>query len=297
MKHLLLLACLGLSAADSEPVWDHLPKAVYVGEDLHMALRCPDLPDVVALALKHAEGERSVERCADGDFRVQVPITAESSVLQLAVADRSWTVALLKPGMGHDSGPWSIDAAGRLRTAAGAWAVLALDRREATEDRRFQILRPREVTQNDHGPCALHSISTGQEPYSGILASILACRMLEVAGHGIVVELPTADAWRGWDHRQYRQAVAWLVADLYARQARRVVLIQPPMVAREEVVIAALRRQIYDVGRSYRCEVLATTELGDPRYWEVAPGVLGRWLNTDGREQLDALCRPYLAPR
>ena len=31
------------------------------------------------------------------------------------------------------------------------------------------------------------------------------------------------------------------------------------------------------------------------RFWEVAPGVLGRWPNPEGRARLDALCAPYLA--
>jgi hypothetical protein len=127
-----------------------------------------------------------------------------------------------------------------------------------------------------------------------LLAQICASQHQACAGFGVLARLSGADRLASWKQRDYREAVAWLVADLQARSAKRVVLVEPLAPSAENAVIQPLRAQIADVGHAYHCRVVETQGMGHDSYWVIADGVLGTTLNSRGTKALDELLKPFL---
>jgi hypothetical protein len=275
---LLAVLLLGPLAAE-EVVWDHLPWAVYTEEGLYLALRLPqcwtlhgpsgpvDLDPLHAVHLDARELEHVRLRSADG--RPQGGIR------------------VLRPG---DGGVLELQA-GRL-ASDGEVVVLALSRLEHIEDRRWMVLRP---SRSEPLPCKTRieapSVPLGE---SGVLAQIAVSRTRPVWKEGVLVELPASDRHVGWNHRAYRQTLAWFVADLWRRGATRIVLVQPPVPAAELDAIRALWAQVRDVARTYRCDLIEVEALGETQYWQLGPGLLGDSLNSAGRAALDERCAAAL---
>ena len=128
-----------------------------------------------------------------------------------------------------------------------------------------------------------------------LMAEAVAAQRLAVTGQGVLIRLDGADRWAGWKHREYRQVLAWLVADCFARGALRVVLVEPCAPSPDGPALAPLRAQVQDVSRAYRCAAVTTQTMSKDTYWEIAPGVLGTSLNAGGQQALAALLAPYVA--
>lgn len=288
---LACLLCLGLAAGDL--AWDHLPPVGYEGEH-------------VSLAVRPAGGVAGWT--AQGDDGVALPTTPDTTgeVLHVSVAlgqitrivlakgERRVTIRLVRPGEGKDLG---LDAWRRFTlggAGGGDLAMLVLRRLEAQADRRWAVLGL--IERPLARPCAVDLVAPAVplgEP--ALMAEVVAAQRLAVSGQGVLVRLDGVDRWAGWKHREYRQVLAWLVADCFARGALRVVLVEPYGPAPDGPALAPLRAQVQDVSRSYRCAAIATQSLSKDAWWELAPGVLGTSLNADGQQALAALLAPYLA--
>jgi hypothetical protein len=84
-----------------------------------------------------------------------------------------------------------------------------------------------------------------------------------------------------------------LAADLAARGARRVVLVEPCGPGVIDSQLAPLRRLARDVAAAYRLTTVETAALRDDRFWLASPGVLALRLNADGNTALDRLLAPW----
>jgi hypothetical protein len=285
---LALALVLALPAQAGESIWDYLPLVGYEQEELSLSLRADGGP--TGWSAHDAQGAAIA---LHGDqqtlcFSLTPAAVGEVKVL-LANSDRHIAIDFVHPGAGAEL---ALDAQGRLHRGQDL-AVLVLPRLEAQADRRWAVLGLLERPAGQ--PC---SVSV-EEPAVGwgepaLTAQICASQHLQPKSAGVLVRLSGADRLAGWKHREYRQALAWLVADLLARGAERVVLVEPVAPAAEAAVVQPLRVQIADVGRAYHCRVVETAALGRDADWEVADGVLGTTLNARGQAAFAELLRPYL---
>jgi hypothetical protein len=284
---LALAECCAAPASGIEAVWDYLPLVGYDSEDLRIAVRLPGGGAGWAMTDEHGAALPVTLDAAAQVLSATIPVSRCARV-QLARGDDRLALRLVRPGQAVGL---ALDAQRRL-VQGGELAVLVLPRVEAHADRRWTLLGL--VEQPDVAPCTL-LLDEPAVPWGEAALTAQACdaQRLQPEGRGVLVRLSGADRLAGWKHREYRQMAAWLVADLLARNAKRVVLVEPLAPAAEAAALAPLRTQIADVGGSYHCRVVATASLSKDSCWEVAPGVLGASLNAHGRAALAELLEPW----
>lgn len=279
---LLLGSILGtLSAAD----WDYRPLVSYADETVRAEWRPSSAPTAWALApgsRAHVSIDGDVIRCdwkpnEEPQLRLQGPDHAAASihaVLPGSAAGLTW------------------HADGTLRQGE-AIALLTLTRIEARSDRRWLLVR---ALSGDHAkPCALHlGPEIVEEGRSALLRQCAQAQALQPTGNGVLVELAASERFVGWKHREFRQVLAWLVADLQARNAGYVVLVAPRAAAPVDDELEPLRAQIIDVANAYRCRVLDPRPLREERCWTIAPNVLGTTLNAEGQAERGRQLAPWL---
>lgn len=275
---LLCLVCLGLAEDAVPPVWDWLPRAT--DDDRLCELHLAAAPGWTAgpvhgLDSRYGEGQLILR------FEPrQVPAFTLSGPDGARLGIR-----LVAPGL---AAGLASDPDGRLHIGADL-AILAVPRREGLSDRRWGVLR---LFESSHpGACSqrLDEPASAALGCAALTRQIVAAQELRPKGDGVLVVLSGEDRFVGWKHREYRQALSWLVADLVGRGATRVVLVEPSCPQIEEPLLAGLRAQVREVARVHRCPIVDTTSLGQDRFWELAPGVLGTALNDAGRQAREQL--------
>ncbi len=279
----------GAAEPPSIGIWDHLPTACYLEEVLPVVLRPVGGASGWSARLEPGAQPVPVEVAADATTcAVQVALPATARSLHLAGNGRALALRLVTPGAGA---ALVLGADQRLHQAADP-AVLVLNRVEATEDRRWHWLQKSDEGQPCRVRLAAPAVAWGESP---LLAQIVASQSLRFTGEGVLIELSGLDRLVAWKHRAYRQAVAWLVADCFARGAVRVVLAEPAAPAVEARTLTALLAQVRDVATSYKATTIDCGPLAREAFWESAPGVLGLTLNEAGRRERERLFAPVLA--
>jgi len=285
----VLAALVALAAAlpAVTAAWTYAPLVVYEDE-----------PATLVLApATAADAWRVVEPVLDegpvlGDGQLTLTITPNGhDLVRLRAGDgRSQDVRFVRPGAARDL---SIDGEGQ-PTLGGGRVILVLSRIEARADRRWGLLR--DGVDHAAKPCTLGlPAPTVVEGVPVLTAQIHAAQALAVRGQGVLIELSAGDRFAGWKHREYRQCLAWLVADLQARGAVHIALV-PPVAARpRDDDLHPLRIQVANVAEAYRCRVVDVAGLSDPDLWEVAPGVIGLGLNARGQARRDEMLAPWRA--
>ncbi len=282
-SRLFFLIMMGAVATAAEPAWDWLPRAADDDRVCEIHLAAPD--GWTATPVDGLEASR-----ADGQMVLRFEPRQVPTVEVRGPQERSLAIRLLEPGTGADL---SVDADGRLHCAAAA-AVLAVPRREAAADRRWSVLRAVGAAKIE--TCAHVLAEPAQAPLGvpALTRQIAEAQALDPHGSRVLVRLSGDDRFAAWKHREYRQALAWLVADLAARGATHVVLVEPTCPQVDEPLLSPLRAQVRDVARAYRCTAVDTTALGDHACWEVSPGLLGRAFNAVGEERYRRLVAGWL---
>lgn len=267
--------------------WDRLPQVGYEREDFSLAFRPSDGAEGWSLV---ADDGSVIALRSESDGKVLAATVSAlgHAHLVLAKGQQRVTLNLLRPGQAQGL---ALDAERHL-TWQGGLAILLLERQEADIDRRWSILRFVEKPLNE--PCTVR-LEAPVVPWgeAAITAQVCASQQVAVSGIGLLVPLAGADRWAGWKHRAYRQMVAWLVADILARGARRVVLAPPVAPPAEHDAIALLAAQVTDVAHSYHCALVDVAPLAKDAYWEIAHGVLGTSLNADGQRAFAELIKPW----
>lgn len=280
-----VIAAVILSAAAqaAEPAWDWLPRAADDDRVCELHLAVPDGWSAVP-----ADGLSA--RREDGQLVLLFQPNRLATVSATGPQNRVLSVELVQPGKGAGL---ACDDDGQLRRNGSA-AILAVPRREAAADRRWGMLRAFE--QRTSVPCGtvLPAPPPGALGLPVLGRQIAAAQAINPRSSGVIVHLSGDDRFAAWKHREYRQALAWLVADLAARGASHVVLVEPCCPQVDEPLLAPLRAQVRDVARAYRCTAVDTTPLGGHDGWEVSPGVLGRTLNAAGSTRRDQLLAGWL---
>ncbi|HAT11580.1 MAG TPA: hypothetical protein DCS97_13525 [Planctomycetes bacterium] len=277
-----LLLLFSLTAAAAEPAWDWLPRAADDDRPCEIHLTAAD-----AWRADPAAGLTS-ERSADQlVLRFEPRLTRR---IRVAGPDqRSLAIRLVEPGAARGL---ACDATGRL-SLGGESVILSVPRREAAADRRWGIIRL--FDRSEPQPCTVRLSTAGGPSGTAQLTALIAlAQATEVHGAAVLVELPGEDRFAAWKHREYRQALAWLVADCAARGALRIVLVEPFCPQVDEPLLVPLRQQVRDVANAYRCPAIDTTALGDHRWWESAPGLLGQQLNRVGTSEASRLLGAWL---
>ncbi len=283
LQSAIALALASVLAA-AEPAWDWLPRAADDDRRCELHLAAPDTWSAVPVDGLIATRE-------DGQLVLLFEPQRVAAVSVNGPQNRRLTVELVSPGKGAGL---TCDEHGQL-LRAGSAAILAVPRREAAADRRWGMLRA--FDQRKAEPC---TVFLAEPPASALGPPVLgrqvaAAQALDPRGSGVLVHLSGDDRFAAWKHREYRQALAWLVADLAARGASHVVLVEPACPLVDEPLLAPLRAQVRDVARAYRCAAVDTTALGGHDGWEASPGVLGRTLNATGIARRVRLLADWLA--
>ncbi len=280
------------SSAETPPIgtWDHLPTACYLDEVLPVVLRPVGGATGWSARLEPGAQSVPVEVAADAaTCAVSVALPATAQALHLAGNGRAIALRLVTPGAGA---ALVLGPDHRLYQGADP-AVLVLNRVEASEDRRWHWLQQADAGQ----PCRLRlaapAVAWGDSP---LVAQIVASQALKLKGEGVLIEISGLDRLVAWKHRAFRQVVAWLVADCFARGAARVALAEPVAPAVEVKALTALLAQVRDVATSYKLTTIPCGDLAREALWEIAPGVLGLTLNEAGRRERERLFAPMLAP-
>lgn len=269
-----------LSAAD----WDYRPLVSYADETVRAEWRT-HAPTAWTL------GPDSRARLTiDGDVIRCDWIPSEEPRLRLHGPDaREASIDAILPGSAAGL-TWHAD--GTLRRG-DAIALLALTRIEARSDRRWLLVRA--LSGDQAKPCALHlGHETVEEGRSALLRQCAEAQALQPTGEGVLVELAASERFVGWKHREFRQVLAWLVADLQARNAGYVVLVAPRAAAPVDDQLEPLRAQVTDVANAYRCRVLDPRSLREERCWTIAPNILGTTLNAEGQAERGRQLAPWL---
>jgi uncharacterized protein YcfJ len=266
-----LLLLFTLSAAAAEPAWDWLPRAA--DDDRPCEIHLTAGAGWAADPMPGLAGERHADQLILRFEPRLVPRIRVSGPDQ-----RSLAIRLVEPGSAQGL---ACDEGGRL-SLDGESAILAVPRREAAADRRWGIIRMFDRTEPQPCTVRLAASSVGRTGTAQLISLAALSQTIPMGGAAVLIELPGEDRFAAWKHREYRQALAWLVADCAARGAIRVVLVEPVCPQVDEPILAPLRQQVRDVANAYRCPVIDTTRLGDHRWWETAPGLLGQQLNQAG---------------
>lgn len=277
---MLLLAA---AAAAAEPAWDWLPRSADDDRPCELRLAAPE-----GWTAQPAEGLDARRETGQLVLRFEPRLVPRIAVR--GPEGSLISVSLVAPGLGAGL---EADADGRLQLA-GAAAVVAVPRREAAADRRWSMLRAFEHSRIVRCAHVLPEPAGAALGVPALTRQIAAAQQLDPRGGGVIVELSGDDRFAAWKHREYRQALAWLVADLAARGATQVVLLEPSCPQVDEPLLAPLRAQVRDVASAYRCSAIDTTALGDHACWETARGVLGQTLNVVGTARRDQLLAAWL---
>lgn len=278
-----LCICAAAVCYAGDPAWDWLPAAADDDRICEIHLTAPDgwreLPDA------RVEASR-----VDGQIVLRFEPRQIASVAVAGPDERRLGIRLIAPGQATGL---QSDALGRLRIGTDA-AILAVPRREAAADRRWGILRLFE--RHRHAACSvrLDPPASTTPGVPALTRQIAQAQSTEVRGRGVLIALSGDDRFAAWKHREYRQALAWLVADLAARGASHVVLLEPACPSVDQPLLTPLLAQVRDVATAYRCNLISAASLAEHAAWEIAPGVLGTSLNAAGRERLETLLRPWL---
>lgn len=284
-----LVALLALAAALPAAVgWSYAPLVAYEDEAATLVLAPAATDEGWRIEDGHAVEAPTVR---DGQVTLAVMPRGRSGLRLRAADGRTCDLRFVRPG---EASGLSVEAGGH-PSIAGVRAVLVLSRLEARADRRWDALRG-DIDRMPK-PCAVAlPPPAAAEGVPALVAQVADAQALAVSGQGVLVELDPADRFAAWKHREYRQCLAWLVADLQARGAAHLALV-PPVAARPlDADLEPLRRQVADVAAAYRCRVVEGMEaLGDPACWEATPGVLGLELNPLGQARRAALLAPWRA--
>lgn len=282
MTRIPIVLLLAAVAAAADPAWDWLPRAA--DDDRTCELHLAAGSDWSAAAADGLEAARDGGQLVLRFEPRQVPRVAITGP-----AGHHLGVRLVEPGK---AAGLATDDGGRLAIGDDR-AILAVPRKDAVADRRWGILR---LWHRDEARACRQTLAEPEPADAGIPAltrQVAAAQRLTPSG-GVLVMLSGDDRFAGWKHREYRQALAWLVADLTARGATHVVLVEPACPRAEEAVLAPLRAQVRDVATAFRCTAVDTVALGEHRLWESSPGVLGAGLNQAGRAEREKLLGPWL---
>jgi hypothetical protein len=278
-----MLLVLAAATAAAEPAWDWLPRSADDDRTCELHLAAPEgwtAQPAVGLEARREAGQLVLRF----EPRVVPTITVRGP------QDRHLMVHLVAPGLGAGL---SATADGSLQLDGSA-AIVAVPRREAAADRRWGVLRAFDHASIERCAHVLAGADASALGIPSLTRQIAAAQRFDPRGGGVLVELSGDDRFAAWKHREYRQTLAWLVADLAARGATQVVLLEPMCPLVDEPLLAPLRAQVRDVARAYRCNAIDTTGLGDHACWESAPGVLGQMLNTAGKARRDQLLAVWL---
>ncbi|MEK7412529.1 MAG: hypothetical protein AAB263_04330 [Planctomycetota bacterium] len=281
----ILLLCLSslVAAGETAPTWDWFPRAA--DDDRICSLY------LTASTAWTASPQPGLTTRRTGDQLVLSFVPNTLTSLRVEGSGRhSITVRIIAPNHAEQL---TLDDHGRLLVGQDL-AVLAVPRREAIADRRWGALR---VFSNERPEvCGLvlaepHDYTLGMPV---LMRQIVAAQQLKPAGKSVLIQLSGDDRLAAWKHREYRQALAWMIGDLAARGATRIVLLEPSCPAVEEATLAPLRTQVHDVAAAYLCTTIDAKPLSHHRWWEVQPGVLGTQLNPAGIAERSRLLRPWL---
>jgi hypothetical protein len=287
MRPVIVLSVLALAAAAAaaEPVWDYLPVVGYAGDSLWFALRVGQQANEWTASAPSGPLEA---KPSDGSVGVDLLPKPQDDRVEFIHGQDRVRVRLARPGAGKGL---ELDARWRPRLD-GEPAVLIVDRTEADADRRWKLFRA--IRGPEAVACELQleapTVPAGE---SGLLAEICAAQRLAVEDKSVLVLLPGGDRLAGWKHREYRQAVAWLVSDALARGAAHVVLAGPIAPKADAAALAPLTDAVADVAVAYHCRLVDLGKLCDDEYWAIAPGFLGPELNPQGKAALTAALAPW----
>ncbi len=292
---MVLVAATGpLSAETRAPLWDHLPVVAYRGDEVTVSWPADGATQPPWNV--HCGGRELAPRRGDDGrswtVTARVDTDRASDDLTWSRAHEAVTVRLIAPGCAQGI---ALDHDRRL-AIAGSPVVLVLPRVEADVDRRWKILGVAAAAEAIRCQAVLlEAEPVDATPRSGILGLVVTSQALPMANRSLLVLLPASDIHAGWQHRTYRQLVAWLVADAIRRGANQVVLAGPFTARAHASDAAPLRRQVADVASAYHCRSIDLGDLGDERYWQIAPGILGPGLNDFGRAKLAEVLAPWRA--
>ena len=269
--------------------WDYLPRVGYLGDGLWFSLR---VPHGTANGWHASASGRALETSVgNGGETVDLPLPLTGAIpgaVEFTKPGATRTVRLVQPGAGAGL---SIDADGRLVSGQDP-VVLVVDRTEADNDQRWSHLRLFGSEEALHCSLAIESpaVRAGD---SAMLAGIASDQTVAVKGQNVLLMVPGADCLASWKHREFRQALAWMVSDLHCRGAVHVVLAPPLVPPLEGALATPLCDEMLDVARAYHCRTVDLSALEEERYWLLAPGVQGSTLNADGRARLVQLLAPW----
>lgn len=240
------------------------------------------------------ETVRCIWSGAQADWRIDEPAGARPSIdgtgmaidwipgrdqgLRLRGVDAIVDLLAVPPGSNRD-----LDLRGGRLVSGAADVILVLSRIEARSDRRWALIRA--LGDDTPKPCAQaltwpEDVPEGTAP---LLQQCVQARDLAPDAGGVLVELHPGEGRIGWKHREFRQTLAWLVADLQVRGAGAITLVQPRDIPPRDAALVPLREQVVDVANAYRCRVLDPVELADEACWRISPGLVGETLNEHGR--------------
>lgn len=264
---LMVLGAHTLVAAE----WTYLPTVAYDDE----TVRCIWSGALADWGIDQAAGARA---SVDGTGMAIDWIPGRDQALRLRGEDAIVDLVAVPPGADRD-----LDLVNGRLVSGTAGAILVLSRIEARSDRRWALIRA--LGDDAPKPCA--QALTWPEPVpagiSPLLRQCVQARGLKPDADGVLIEVHPAEGRVGWKHREFRQTLAWLVADLQVRGAGAVTLVQPRDLAQRDAALVPLREQVVDVANAYRCRVLDPVELADEACWRISPGLVGETLNEHGR--------------
>jgi hypothetical protein len=280
---LLAVIAAGLSAAS----WDYRPLVSYDDETVRAVLRSEG--DAASWTVT-GPPDLSLQRDADTVAMDWIP----GAEVVLALQREGKPTLRLRSAVPGRAAEFHISDDGFL-TLSGDPAVLALSRVEARSDRRWQLISA--MAGETITPCA--EIVAAPSVVDGRSALLTQCELAQAVhstSHGVLLEVAASERLVGWKHREFRQVLAWLVADLQARNAGFVVVVMPHAAEPLDAELEPIRQQIADVALAYRCRVIDAVGLRDPNCWTIAGEVLGSTLNAHGSSVRDAFLKPWLAP-
>lgn len=266
----IVAAILGVAALAAAE-WTYRPTVAYDDE----TVRCVWSGSAADWRI---EQPGDVRVSGDGNGLAIDWVPGRDQSLRLRGVDAIVDLVAVPPGSKRDL------ALGEGRLISGtAGVILVLSRIEARSDRRWALIRA--LGDDTPKPCAQallwpEDVPAGTSP---LLRQCVQARTLTPDADGVLVEIHPGEGRIGWKHREFRQTLAWLVADLQVRGAGAITLVQPRDIPQRDAALVPLREQVVDVANAYRCRVLDPVGLADEACWRISPGLVGETLNEHGR--------------
>ncbi|TVR43097.1 MAG: hypothetical protein EA402_10235 [Planctomycetota bacterium] len=269
-----------LPADQPDLTWTYVPPAVFLNDIVTLSFRSSETPSLV----HYPRGSRLQSGDDRGAWNLVLPAawTQGAQSIAVRVGNRDYWLHAQLPG--SQDGDFAYDAASHRLHRNGDPVLLVAQRRDLRADRRYRMLRQWRPASPQQIP-RLHWPAAAAWGTSPLLQALPRWReaMREDSAADRLFIIDYREWLVGWDPAALAATLTWLVAEARSRD-HRPWLLSPLADQQRADEMAMLQEVMSAVAQDLGVRVYTPKGFDRPAFWEVSAGVIGPWLNADGRQ-------------